>query len=671
MVNLRHAKSSWHFDLVKAVLLLLFSVFTTSAAYAHETSSDLKALSIEQLMDIDVATVQGASKYDQKTTEAPSSVSIITADEIKKYGYHTLADILRSVRSFHVTYDRNYNYVGVRGFGRPGDYNARVLVLVDGHRTNDNIYNSGSIGTEFLVDVDLIDRVEVIRGPGSSLYGSSAFFAVVNVITKSGRDLKGTEISAAGSFQAYKGRVSYGVRSQNDFEGAFSGSMFNSKGQRLFFPEFNNPATNNGITEHTDYDRSYSAFTKLSYSDLTLEGAYISRTKGIPTGSFGTDFNDPRNKTVDKSAFLDLKYERTISANLDITARLFYNSYNYTGGYLYTGTIEKDQGKGEWWGTEVKLVARPQKAHKVIFGTEYQADLRVRQKTFDLDPYFLFIDSSTKANSWALYIQDEYSISRELILNAGIRNDHYSTFGISTSPRIALIYNPFNKTTVKLLYGTAFRAPNAYELYYQSAPLQRSNPGLKPETIRTYEAVVEQYIGPHIRATAAGFYYKIRNLISQTTDPADNAIVFRNIEAIEAKGFEFELEGKWKPGLEGRLSYTFQRNKNLANDDILTNSPEHLVKLNLIVPFIKEKLFAGVEEQYTSRRKTLLGHDANSFFVTNLTLFSRNLLKKLEISGSVYNLFSNHYGDPGAAEHIQDIIRQDGRTFRVKVTYIF
>src|SRR5216117_1051022 len=145
-------------------------------------------LSIEQLGNIEVPVVEGASKYKQKTTEAPSSVTIITSDEIKKYGHRTLADILQTVPGMYVTYDRNYSFLGVRGFNR-GDYNSRVLLLVDGHRVNNSLSDGAFIGTEFILDVDLIDRVEIIRGPGASLYGNNAFFGVVNVITRKGRDL--------------------------------------------------------------------------------------------------------------------------------------------------------------------------------------------------------------------------------------------------------------------------------------------------------------------------------------------------------------------------------------------------------------------------------------------------------------------------------------------------
>jgi iron complex outermembrane receptor protein len=150
--------------------LLLFGCPTV--APAQEPTKDVTETSLADLANIQV---YSASKHLEKTSDAPSSVTVITADEIQKYGYRTLADILRSVRDFYITYDRDYSFVGVRGFGRLGDWNNRVLVLVDGHRINNDVLGQAMLGNEFLVDVDLIDRVEIIRGPSSSLYGAGAF----------------------------------------------------------------------------------------------------------------------------------------------------------------------------------------------------------------------------------------------------------------------------------------------------------------------------------------------------------------------------------------------------------------------------------------------------------------------------------------------------------------
>jgi len=185
-------------------MLALCPVLTVSAMAESEPFGFGEGLDEEMLLFADIPSVYSASKYEQKVTEAPSKVSIVTAEEIQRYGYQTLADILRSLPGFYTTYDRNYDYIGVRGFGIPGDYDTRLLLLVDGHRINDNVYDSLYSDRGFILDVDLIDRVELVRGPSSSLYGSSAFFGIVNVITKKGRDLNGTEVSAAaGSHDSY------------------------------------------------------------------------------------------------------------------------------------------------------------------------------------------------------------------------------------------------------------------------------------------------------------------------------------------------------------------------------------------------------------------------------------------------------------------------------------
>jgi outer membrane receptor for ferrienterochelin and colicins len=216
----------------------------------HAQSKDVTELNPEELRGLQV---YSASMYVQNNREAPSSVTVITSDQIRTFGYRTLADILQSVRGFYVTYDRNYSYLGVRGFSLPGDLNDRTLLLVNGHRLTDNVYDSALLGTEFQLDVDLIDRVEIVRGPSSSLYGGSAFFAVVNVITKSAQTLSGLEISGtADGFGTYQGRSTYGM-AVHGIDMLFSGTVYESAGPgQLFFPAFNSPQTNHGIAHNAD-----------------------------------------------------------------------------------------------------------------------------------------------------------------------------------------------------------------------------------------------------------------------------------------------------------------------------------------------------------------------------------------------------------------------------------
>src|SRR4029077_20307054 len=189
--------------------------------------------------------VYAASKVEQKTTEAPSSITIVTSDEVKKYGYRTLAELLRSVQGFNVSYDRNYDFLGARGVSL-GDFNSRILLLVDGHRVNNNLTDGAAIGTDFILDMDLVDRVEIIRGPGSVLYGNNAFFGVINVITRQGHQLNGAEYSLEyGSFDAFKSRFTYGKQFTNGLELMLSGTFYDSAGvEKLYYQEFNNAAQN-------------------------------------------------------------------------------------------------------------------------------------------------------------------------------------------------------------------------------------------------------------------------------------------------------------------------------------------------------------------------------------------------------------------------------------------
>jgi outer membrane receptor for ferrienterochelin and colicins len=192
------------------VVLLMLAVFTARSADGQSPVAALKSLSLEELSAVKVDTVYGASKHEQSVSDAPASVTIITAEEIKLYGWRTLGEALRSVSGFYVTYDRGYAYLGVRGVNRPGDFGGRTLITVDGHRSNDPIFGGSAMDTDFILDLDLIERIEVIRGPGSSLYGNNAFFGIVNIITRRGRDVQGGEVSgSAGSFDTYTGRVTY------------------------------------------------------------------------------------------------------------------------------------------------------------------------------------------------------------------------------------------------------------------------------------------------------------------------------------------------------------------------------------------------------------------------------------------------------------------------------
>ena len=676
------------------MLLLTALVFSTSSIVLAETApaEDPDMTLYESLLFDEIPSVFSASKYEQKVTQAPSSISIITAEEIRKFGWRTLNEILQSIRGFHVTYDRNYHYLGVRGFGLPSDYSNRILILLDGLRTNDSVYDASAVGWDAGVDVDIIDRIEVIRGPSSSLYGSNAFFAVINIITKRGRNYDGLEVSGdVGSFNTYKGRISYGKKLANNLEMMLSGSYMQSDGNdSLYYPEFDDPETNNGIAVDRDSVDIRHLAAKFGYGDFTLQANYHKSNKDVPTAPWETIFNG-NLFTEDETFLLGLTYDHTYEKGVNLLAKLTYNHYEYYGEYPYEGYIEwdepplvvnQDEADGRFILADIQGTKLLAEKHKVTLGGSLQENFKQAQRTeyVGVDPEeWGFLDSDESSTVWALFLQDEFTITDKWILNAGLRYDNYETFGSSTNPRLALIHSPKESMSFKLIYGTAFRAPSAYELYFDDGVYQKGNLDLEPETIETFELIYEQFFTRNLRGTAVGFFNNVEDLIVNSWDPDDEMSVFLNIGEAEAYGLGLEVDGSWDNGWKAKFSYTYQHTEDKDTGLELPNSPEHLVKLNVVAPLWRDKIFFGFEQLYTSERRTLFREKSeeefdnytDSYFLTNITLYGEKLWKNLDVSASVYNLFDEDYSDPGSYEHYQDEIAQAGRTYRLKFTYIF
>jgi outer membrane receptor for ferrienterochelin and colicins len=639
---------------------------------AQQPTEDLSKLNLEDLMNI---TVYTASKRVQNSSDAPSSVTVITADEIQKFGYRSLADILDSVRGFYVTYDRDYSFVGVRGFGRLGDSNNRLLVLIDGHRINDNVFGQPYLGTEFLVDVDMIERVEIIRGPSSSLYGADAFFAVINVITRKPPQIKGAELSFAGAnYDTFQGRASYGARF-HDVDLALSGTFYNSQGPTLFFPEFNSPATNNGITRNTDYEDFQHIIGTVSFRGFTLQALFSARDKGVPTAYFGSLFNDPRTKNTDRHQYLDLSYRHSLGDDWDIALRTSYDHATLRAPLAFaTGlpdpatTLDTYSFLGEWWDSEIQLSRTLLEKHKITFGTEIIDNFKQNQtNALDFD-HSVEVDPQSSV-IWALYAQDEFTIIPKLILSAGVRYDHYTQFGGTANPRLGLIYHVAQPTTLKLLYGTAFRAPEPFEFSPDFGGFD-SNLLLRPETIRNVEGVVEQSLSERFTLTGDVFRSWINNLISVQPNPADDNAIYLNSQRAKSTGAEFELSGRLAGGLQGRASYSYTV-ADQPPPSTLAISPRHLGKLNLSVPVVRHHLFASLDAQYTNSVQSLAGNTISGFGILNATAFGHAFNKHLDLSTSLYNLLDKKYFNPGRPEDPEDALQQDGRTFRLKLTTHF
>lgn len=622
-------------------------------------------MDLEQLLQVD--TVLSAGKFPQKLTDAPSRVTIITADEIKTQGYRTLADVLGAMRGLYLTYDRNYVYLGARGFARAGDYNTRIQLMVDGVRMDDPVYNQAAVGHDFPIDLELVERVEFLPGPGSAAYGNNAFLGLVHVVTKRPAALDGVQAGVQLGDHGGRGlRASWARPLDNGGELLLAASARDRKGADLYYPEYD-VAPDDGWARGLDDERTRRAFAKYVGLKWTLEGLWGERIKGVPTASFSTVFNDPGTETRDAYTRLSARRDFAPSQATQGSLMLHYNRYDFRGDYLYNAppAQNRDVVEGERWGVEAK-VQHGEGAHLWSLWAEALYDSKIYQWNGDVGTATVYFDDRRSGHAHALFVQDEITLGERWLANLGLRWDRANTGETSANPRLALIHKMRPDTTLKLLYGSAFRAPNAYEMYYAAAGFNQANPNLKAERIRTLEAVAE-YRASGLRLAASAYLYKVRDLIEQELDAG--LLVFRNRTRAEARGLELEAEHAWSDGERLRGSLTLQRTRDEATGQTLTNSPRLMAKLHWSRPW-RADLRSGLEVQHISDRDAATGRVAGATLM-NLNLISTSLGKGVELTAGVYNLLDKRYTHPATLDHAQATIAQDGRTWRLGLEYRF
>lgn len=662
----------------KLISGLALSLSQTTLATANP---DYTTMELEQLLDVEIVT---ASKYSQKQSQSPSAITVIDKHQIKQFGHRTLGDVLRTVPGFFVVNNRIYENTGVRGFDQADDYNGRVLIMIDGIRINENIYDSGLTGNELPIDIDLVERIEVVRGPGSSMYGSNAFFAVINLITRNGQDFKGGEAAGSwASFDTFKGRFSYGQKHDNGLEYLVSGSGFGSEGPTLSFPDRASENNPNGLTKTND-DRGQQVFAKAHWGDFSFEGGYGRRKRNFGTGAYYTDFDDGATFGQDSEAFFNLQYDTFITPKLELTARAFYGDYAFDSGYPFDAVTNKTQAHGWWTGFESRLISTHLEQHKLIAGVEVQENWLQKQTNYDAAPYRLYSLDERDSHRIGVYLQDDISITDQLKLSAGLRLDDYSTTSkLLFSPRIGLIYQVLPDTLLRAQYSHAFRAPNVSQQYDEYAPVYadqdhdgtaetlyfygfRANPDLEPELIETYELGLEQTIAQFWRFNATGYFMEVeKRLVYESYNDAYDQ--YANASDQYGYGGEFELRRQWENGLSLRTGYSIQYAENVDGDSI-NYVPRHLYQLNLMTPLFSPEWHGGLEMQALSGRQTQAGK-LPSYTRMNLSLLYQPL-KSLDLSATLYDVFDNYLYDPGDEESLARE-PQDGRSFRLKLEYRF
>ena len=599
--------------------------------------------------------VWSASRYAQSTYEAPASVTVVTREEIQRFGWRTISEVLAAAGGMFASDDRNYRYLTVRGLAKPGDLNTRVLLMLDGRRLNQPVDDSSGIGTEAGIDLDAVDRIEIIRGPGSSLYGTNAFHAVVNVVTR--RRVDGLEANGtAGSLGTASGSLSAGGRTAGGVDIAATASGYHSSGADLYYPEFDTPGTNGGRAVGLDGDGYGRAFARASRGDFSLEGFYSTRTKHVPTASFDTLFGDGRERTRDSAGMLSLAYEHAFEDLSRAWASASYNSASYDGDYPYADGVFSDYTRARWLSFDGQY-QRFLGAHRLSAGGEARWNARVAQGGSGV--------FSDERSSWVLaaFAQAELHFVPWLTLHAGARYDHYESFGGTLNPRLALVAEPWSGTFLKASYGRAFRAPSAYELYYQDGGItQEPALELHPERLWTAEAAIEQRLRPGLKASLDVYRTQVSDVVGLTRDDTDGLLVFANGGTARAKGVELRLEGQLGR-LLGRASYAFQSADEGEARTRPPGSPRELGQLGASAAWLGGQLVTSLELLHVGERPAIDGTPIAAYTVANATVLLRpRFASRWQLEARLANLLGATYFDPGGQEHRQLQLVQDGRT---------
>lgn len=661
------------------ILAALMFQASTASAMTDANLDALLDLDLEDLMTIKIFT---ASKSVQNILDTAAPVTVVTAEDIARFGYRSLGDILRAVPGLHVSYDRSYQYLGVRGINRK-DFNQRILLLLDGQRLNENMFDSAYIERTFPVDPEVIDRVEFVAGPGSSLYGNNAMLGVVNVITKSGKQIGGAHLSGdVGNAGAGRLTASYGKHDDNGGDLMFSVSSFHGHGRDWSFPE------QGGSADNLDAERTDKLFAKLAMGEFNLSADIAQRTKKVPTAPYGTVFNDPDARLRDRQAHLSVSHAKSFDDVTNLFTQLNFGAYDFLNAYHYgiavPDPLNNDEVHGRWWSIETRIHYSGLKGHQIVAGIEYQANTRQDYINRDVAPAYTWYEQAGDSHRYGLFVNDHIRVNDNWQMELGARFDRFSIQGALTdcygtpcvsgpfsqkgdavSPRAALIYKPEPDTVLKLLYGSAFRAANPTEIAFiiPGEPVRVSN--ADPEKLTTRELTIEHFPSRNIKLWANAFHYDFEGLIDFGPDNEYiNAQDFRSCGVL--------LGGEWKShdGYLMRASYTYADVAD-ASGARMDDAPRHQAKLQYAMP-LGNAWSLGIEALHTGSRRTLAGNSVDAYTLLNATLNSGTRWKNLRLSASIYNLLDTDYADPARSAHDPiDQIPQDGRGWRAQLDYRF
>lgn len=575
----------------RSLLVALALTSPANAAFGQSGSAKTKEsnpgdLSLVSLLDTEVVT---ASMSEQSLAEAPAVIDVLTQEQLRARGYRTIADALASVSGLDVTSDHFQSSVGVRGItsGVRG-YSRIVKVMIDGQPVSFRPSGENFLGVE-LIPLVLVDRIEIVRGPGSTLYGANAFLGVVNIITKSGYGLRGNsaEVAYEGGerVEAWGGQAA--VTGQFGDFSVLLGATQEARsldGYRLVpLPGRTHPRE--GDVTNTDATPSASAFGRLTYDTerfgtLSIEGHFQRLNRSLEFVDYGPLTHD--NQSDLRNGYGKVSYRREWETRLvfEVSAALSgggtglgdrLNTSRATRSY-----IERDVGY-QGYDVASSLSYRLGRKSSVVAGLDFTLDRQTILSHYAVLPSGARILNPPAGartgivdftNFGAFANATLYPFSRlptahsDLGISAGARIDAHNIYGDNGSARGGLVYDVDDRHYAKLLFGTSFRAPSSTQLYsnYVIPGGVIGNPELRAETAKTLELALGTSPLEPLTLRATGYYTFVEERIGIRRRPPTSSVanpIYENSTPISSHGVELQADFRI-PTLEMWISYSFQ-----------------------------------------------------------------------------------------------------------------
>jgi iron complex outermembrane receptor protein len=620
--------------------------------------------------------VFAASRYAQTIAETPANVTVLTREDIKRFGWRTINDALTSLPGIYNAASQ-WPALGVRGTAVPGDFGSRLLFMVNGMPIYEPSY--GGFFLEYL-DIEAIDRIELVKGTGSALYGSGAVLGVVNLITQTGRNAPGISIAlAAESFRTGKLHAANGHLTSSGIDTYATASLTDSRGREIYFSEFDHAAFANdqygGRTRGNDKSRTLRLFGRAARNDLWLQWLLIHGDKRDPTASYGTVFTDDRLRLRERLAALEGGYTFSLAGGALLTSRLYAFAVTERGDYPYSNTgrlppadyLNVTDIASRQVGGEVRYDRYFTDSHHVLAGLEIKY-VRSRQQIGDQPGLtragVVGVERRPSYGQWAAFVQDEVRIGRDRLF-LGARYDSYENFsdGVRShwSPRVAYVHEVTPKTTAKLIYGEAYRAPTLYEAHFQdgapdAAATLWMNPQLRPEIARSLEALLEQRPSSAIEWSASVFLTRLKDTPVQVVTPQvdgvdcllgpDSCTQYRNSGTTQ-QVIGTEWAARLRPSDRRNLYASVVLQRGTDDGRRLPSSPRTLAKAGISETLPWWRLSAALEAWWVSRAEGRVNSDgsrtaaAPSYLLVNTNLHAT--LAGWRLSLRVNNLLNRRY----------------------------